>query len=103
MVAVSLTGCAQRWSKPGAGDEEFKLALIRCEAVGFERLPPRPHWTLLSPGYVTGARRHCRKSRCSYVPARYVPPRYGTIDLNDRARDSLVRSCLAEDGWRPVE
>jgi len=31
-----------------------------------------------------------------------VPPNYGSVDRNGRARDYAVTACLNEAGWMPV-
>ena len=100
---LALAGCAQRWEKPGAAEGDFKVAEIRCEAAGLERHPPSLRWMQLSEGHMQRGYRSCRKGRCEQVPDRHVPPRHGNVDLNLPVRLALVRRCLVEDGWRPVD
>jgi hypothetical protein len=107
LAALALAGCAQRWAKPGASDGDFRVARMRCETIGYQRLPPDLHWTQLTAGHVTPGQRHCWKShgqrRCSYSPGHYVPPRFGHVDRNDPLRERLLSGCLLDDGWRPVD
>lgn len=107
LAAVVLAGCAPRWTKPGATDADFRIARMRCESVGYERVPPQLQWMQLSAGYVTPGHRRCWRShgrkRCDYAPGYYVPPRFGHVDLGAPARDRVVGACLIDDGWRPVD
>ena len=107
LLCLVLSGCAQRWVKPGANDRDFKLAEARCEAIGYQKLPARVQWMQTSAGYTTQGYNRCSGSgsnrRCSYTPGTYQPPRYGNVDQNETARDHLVRACLMEDGWRPAD
>jgi len=102
--ALALTGCAPRWTKPGANEEDLKVAEIRCEAAGLEHLPPLLQWMPPSAGYFVRGYRNCEgHTRCSYIPGRHFPPSHGRVDLNEPARHRFVRNCLVEDGWRPAE
>jgi hypothetical protein len=106
-AALALASCAQRWAKPGATDTDFRIARTRCEAIGYERLPPDLRWMQISTGHVMPGRRHCWTSngqqRCSHVPGHFVPPRFGHVDRNDAPRDRFVATCLIDDGWEPVD
>ena len=106
-LALLLPGCAPRWTRPGANEEDFKATLTRCEAAGLEHLPPLLHWMPPSAGYFVRGYRNCWRSeghtRCSYIPGRHFPPSHGRVDLNEQARHRFVRSCLVEDGWRPAD
>lgn len=107
LVVLLLGGCAQRWAKPGASEADFKLARMRCDAAGYQRLPPDLRWMQVSAGYFSPGYRNCWKSRgqrqCSYSPGHYVPPSFGHVDLNAGARSRFMNACLIEDGWRPVD
>jgi hypothetical protein len=106
IVSLSLSGCAQRWVKPGATEGDFKIAQARCEAIGYQKLPTRMHWMQISSGYTTQGYNRCTGSganrRCYYTPGTYQPPRYGNVDQNEQARTRLVEACLFEDGWVPA-
>jgi hypothetical protein len=107
LAAIALGGCAQRWTKPGATEADFKIAQLRCESHGYQRLPAELFWTQVSAGYYAPGYRNCRKShgsrRCESRPGHYVPARYGHVDRNEAARDRFVALCLADNGWRPVD
>ena len=107
VALLSLSGCAQRWVKPGATEGDFKVAQARCETIGYQKLPARVQWMQTSSGYSTQGYNRCSGSganrRCTYVPGSYQPPRYGNVDQNERARDRLVEACLLEDGWRQAD
>jgi hypothetical protein len=107
LAVLVLGGCAQRWEKPGANEADFKIAQMRCDAAGHQRLPPDLRWMQISGGYFAPGYRHCWKShgrrRCSFSHGHYVPPRFGHVDLNAGARDRFLTTCLIDDGWRPID
>jgi len=71
-----------------------------------------PLWAIfccgcLTGGYTTPTQTTCtgsgRAANCLTTGGQYVPPVYGTTDLNSSGRSSAVRACLYANGWQQVK
>ena len=104
---ICLTGCAERWVKPGASQAEFDAMQAGCTARGYARFPPLPQLVQTSPGVVMPMVTQCRQGRngpvCYPVGGGYAPPSYVTVDSNLPGRSAEIRACFFENGWLPAD
>src|SRR3954453_1345173 len=101
-LALSLTGCNQYWAKPGATPAEFDATMTACEAWAYRLFPLMMEQVQLSPGYTTPLSTVCEpqghRVSCYPTGGTYVPPDYGSVDRNGRAREYAVSACLNDAG-----
>jgi len=101
-----ISGCADKWTKPGATNDEFEATKTACTNDATTRIPPRlrmvevtagssPQTTVACSG--VGPSLACRPQT---VPA--MPPSTRMVDDNEEARDREVRACLIQKGWAPA-
>jgi hypothetical protein len=106
-LTIGTTGCTQYWAKPGGTQLEFEATKSACQTQAFAQFPAMPQQVMLTTGYITPVQTSCAGSgyavNCFSTGGQYVPPAYVTVDQNQGARNSAVRSCLFEAGWRPVK
>lgn len=107
MVFLLLSGCAERWEKPGASDGDFQKMKAVCADKAMLHFPP-----IIRQIEIEGARMNpvvtsCSGSgvtmRCGTSGGQYTPPTYAPVDDNQTARDQDTRKCFFDNGWRPVE
>jgi len=102
LTALALSGCAQRWAKPGASDADFRIAQIRCETKGYERLPPDLQWMQITSGYTTHGHRSCWKSRgqkrCETKGYERLPPDLQWMQITSGYTTHGHRSCWKSRG-----
>lgn len=105
LVLVSLTaGCAEKWQKPGASDQDFQAMQAQCVAYANGRWPPALRQTLMFPGHWVPPVRSCdRRGRCVLVGGYYEPPQYMLVDDNQGPRNQERRACYFANGWVPVD
>ena len=103
LILLLAAGCAERWERPGATEEESDAAQARCTALAAQQVPPALVWTQTSPGYWEGPERRCftrhGQTECIVRPGRYQPPQYGWVDANTGPRRAARAACLQEGGW----
>lgn len=103
-LGLLVSGCAEKWAKPGATEPDFRAMQAQCEAAAFDRWPPVLREVLMSPGYFVPLRRHCdSRGRCSFFGGFFEPPQYTTIDEHQGPRRTERRACFFANGWTPVE
>ena len=107
LVAIALAGCTQYWAKPGGTPAEFEATKAACQAQAYSQFPPMPQQVMITTGYTTPLQTSCAGSgyavNCFTTGGQYVPPAYITVDQNNAARNSGLRSCLFAAGWQPVK
>jgi hypothetical protein len=106
--AMIVSGCSpQLWAKPGGTEVEFEGAKASCNTRSFAEFPPMPQQIMIMAGYTTPIQTSCSGGvyavNCFTTGGNYVPPSYVTVDQNQGARNSSVRSCLMTAGWQPVK
>lgn len=103
LLLLLLAGCAERWERPGATEQESEAAQAECSAIAARLVPPELVLMQTSPGYWEGPERQCftRNGRveCVVRPGRYHPPRYDWVDVNAGRRREARAACLTERGW----
>jgi len=103
LILLLAAGCAERWERPGATEEESDAAQAQCTALAARQVPPALVWTQTAPGHWEAAERRCHTHRghtdCYVRPGRYVPPQYGWVDANPGQRRAARAPCLQEGGW----
>jgi hypothetical protein len=106
-AALALSGCAQKWEKPGATPEEFDAMKSACQTQSFAQFPPMPRNVQLTAGYVTPVTTTCNgfgyTATCYSTGGQYVAPVVITVDDNQNARNQATRSCFYQNGWSPVK
>ena len=99
-----LTGCATRWTKPGASEADFRAMQAQCDAHANSLWPPRLREEMMFPGRWTPPIRSCdNRGRCSWFGGFYEPPQMTITDDHLRPRNQERRACFAANGWAPVE
>ena len=102
---VTLTGCAERWEKPGATEYEFNAMKAACSSRAAARFPPMMRQVQLTNGYTTPITTNCSgygySVTCNTTGGQYVPPVIISVDDNNGVRSQDTRSCFFENGWRP--
>lgn len=103
VLLVLLAGCAERWERPGATEQDSEAAQAECTAIAARQVPPELVWMQTSPGYWEGPERRCftrgGRTECIVRPGRYQPPQYGWVDANTGQRRVVRAACLTERGW----
>jgi hypothetical protein len=110
LLLLLLTGaCAERWQRPGASEAEGDAANAACADQATLAVPPQMVWQMVQPPrFVTD--RQCwqdgNQTRCRNV-SRYVPARFGFVDVSQAPRDAWRRTCMREkgftfEGYRPL-
>jgi hypothetical protein len=107
LVSMLLSGCAERWQKPGASQEDFQAMKSSCENSSRLRFPPMLRLVQNEDEHTTPITTTCSGAGaarvCSTSGGRYVPPTFSSVDDNKSARDQATRACFLENGWRPVK
>ena len=102
-LLLLLSGCAERWERPGATEAEAEAAQARCTGVAAQQVPPALVWTQVAAGYWEPPERRCRTARgateCVTRPGRFVPPRFDWVDANTEQRSVARSACMQEGGW----
>jgi hypothetical protein len=66
-----------------------------------------PQLVMVNAGYVTPIQTICNgygnAVSCTQIGGQFYPPAYVTVDQNQGARQSAVRSCLFQAGWQPMK
>ena len=103
-VACLLTSCAERWVKPGAGEQEFEATRASCVSQSYAHFPPLVREVLTRDAYTTPMHTNCNGNaysvNCTTSGGQYVPASYGTVDDNEEARTQDVRACFFRNGWQ---
>ena len=99
-----LTGCATRWTKPGASEADFRAMQAQCDAHASSLWPPRLREEMMFPGRWTPPIRSCdNRGRCTWFGGHYEPPQMVITDDHQRPRTQERRACFTANGWSPVE
>lgn len=102
-----LSGCAEKWAKPGATSEEFDAMKATCMSRSAGRFPPMMRQVQITNGYTTPITTNCNgfgySVNCYTTGGQYVPPVAITVDDNQGARNQDTRACFFENGWHPVK
>jgi len=109
LVFILLSGCAERWEKPGASDADFQKTKAVCDDRAMLHFPIsirqiEIEGARMNPGVTnctwsgSGGTMHCGTSG-----GQYEPPRFASVDDNQTARNQDVRKCFFDNGWHPAE
>ncbi|KAA2211778.1 hypothetical protein [Teichococcus oryzae] len=100
-LLLFLSACAG-WSKPGASGAEERSALRQCEARAEAEVPPIWETSVARSGYWIPSRTECTADgrACRQDGGRFQWPEYQTRDANAGLRDSVVASCMRDQGWQ---
>ena len=105
-VAISLVGCAQKWSKTGGTPDEFDAMKASCQAQAYSQFPPQLQQVQASNGYYTPVTTNCYPlgygESCYQSGGQFIPPVVITVDTNATPRRDAVRSCFYSNGWSPA-
>jgi uncharacterized lipoprotein len=107
LLVLTLSGCAEKWVKPGATEQQFEAMKAACNSKAMAAFPPMLRQVPLSNGYMTPTTTDCTRNAysvsCTTTEGQYVPPAMRVIDDNVEARNQNIRSCYYENGWHPEE
>lgn len=104
LALLLLSGCAERWAKPGAGEPEFRAMAAQCDAYASQRWPPRLREELIAPARWVPPLRSCdSRGRCSWFGGWWEPPQTIVVDDHAGPRRQERRACYVGNGWTPVE
>ena len=102
-----LTGCAEKWIKPGATQQEFEAMRSACISRAYSFHPPMNRQVQISSGYTTPITTNCNgfgySINCYQTGGQYIAPAYITIDDNLSARNQETRTCFFSNGWQPAQ
>jgi hypothetical protein len=107
LASMLLSGCAERWQKPGATKADFQVMKSACENRSLSRFPVAIRQMQTEEGHMDPMATKCTGSglstKCFSSGGRYVPPKFVPVDDNRGARDQDMRRCYFENGWQPIE
>jgi len=102
-----LSGCAEKWAKTGATEQDFEATKAACFSRASYRFPPLIRLVPVSNAYTTPVTTNCNSDRhstsCTTSGGQFVPPTMAEVDDNQSARDQDMRACLFEKGWHIVK
>lgn len=105
--ALFLSGCAYRWQKPGATEQDFEAAKAACNAQAAAHFPPLMRPVQLNNGYTTPVTTDCHghgnEVHCVTSGGQYVPPSTTFVDDNEAAREQDVHACFFQNGWQMMK
>ena len=98
-LAIALTGCAAKWSKPGSTEAEFYSDRVSCINTANNMWPVNQ--SPLGAGNTTPIRTNCTKYgnyvNCQQTGGQYTPP--PSMDTNAIARAIEIKQCLESKGY----
>jgi hypothetical protein len=102
LILLALSGCAERWVRPGSTEAEGDAANAACANEAELAVPPLLQWRIVEPSRIERDR-HCFRNdrgneRCR-VFERFRPARWGTVDVNEMPRQAWRRQCMASQGF----
>jgi len=107
VLPFALSGCIERWEKPGATPQEFDAMKASCISRAYARFPPRVREIALTGAYTAPIQTSCSEYgynvACSQTGGQYIAPITTTVDDNQYARNQDTRACFYESGWQPAE
>jgi hypothetical protein len=105
-LLLSLAGCVQKWSKPGATAEEFDAMKASCTAQAYGQFPQMLQQIQASSGYYTPVTTNCFSTgvgaSCYQQGGQYIPPIIITVDQNRAPRQEAIKGCFYSNGWSPA-
>ncbi len=103
LFALSLSGCATTWVKPGAGQQDFSVDNAACDRKSHEQAPPAisqaPYITGSLPYHVVCGGQPGEPAHCEPVPLTYLPPGSMPPDHNAGKRERIYEQCMVDRGW----
>ncbi|MFA4994197.1 MAG: hypothetical protein WC521_02710 [Bdellovibrionales bacterium] len=107
LAFLFLSGCAEKWQKPGATEQDFEKMKLSCDNQALKRFPILLRQIQIEGERMTPFSTRCTGSgptlSCSTSGGQYVPPTYAPMDDNRAAREAATRRCYIENGWHPAE
>jgi hypothetical protein len=101
ILLLLAAACAERWARPGATEAEAEAMNDACADQAMLALPPVMVWQVVEPPRVVRDR-SCwgerGQERCRYFD-RYVPARWGHVDINTQPREAWRTTCMREKGF----
>ncbi len=109
LVVLALSGCAERWTRPGTTEAEADAANAACADQAMLAVPPAMSWEIIEPprtDYERQCWREGGRQVCRTVP-RFRAARWGWVDLARAPRDAWRRECMrgkgfSFEGYRPL-
>ncbi len=106
--ALALSGCIERMTKPGASAQDFDVAMEQCKAEAYMQMPVQRETYISRQAYYSDGPETCvsggpNGTKICRRDKVWNPPTTSSRDINSEARETLVRSCLYSDGWRPEQ
>lgn len=101
LLAALLSGCAERWARPGTSEAEAEAMNQSCAAEAQMAVPPQMVWQQVEPARVERERNCWRQDgqeRCR-VTERFRPARFDMVDIASRAREAYRTTCMREKGF----
>ena len=104
LLALVAVGCAEKWAKPGAGEQDFRAMEAQCEAYATNRWPPRLRETVMFPARWVPPVRSCdNRGHCVFYGGYYEPPQTMIVDDHQAPRRQERRACFVANGWTEVD
>ena len=105
VLLFMLSGCVSYdWYKEGASYEEKQRQVLSCEAGSLKALPP--NYQVSSESSNTTGSTNCEagvKDSCGKKNKVTTTTDYNSRDVNADGRDTLVKDCMYQKGWRQIE
>jgi len=102
LLLLLTAACAERWERPGTSEVEADAMNAACTQESQLVVPPQMVWQMIEPPrFYTD--RDCweeRGQRRCVTRQRFVPARYGHVDVAAPARDGWRRQCMEGKGFR---
>lgn len=107
LAATLLSGCVERWTKPGGDQALFDRDHALCDQWALDKVPAHYDRMQMFEGYyeprVTECKTTGNTTRCVTTGGQYVPPTYATVDVNTEQRKVVADACLVENGWTRLD
>jgi hypothetical protein len=101
LLLLLMAACAERWERPGVSEAEADAVNEGCAAQAQLAVPPNFVWQIVAPARMERERqcwREGNQERCR-VFDRFVPARWGHVDVNQQPRAGWRFNCMQEKGF----
>ena len=101
-LLLAVAACAERWARPGTTEAEADATNASCQDQSLLQVPPALQWRMIEPPRVERDR-DCWRDRdgrtACRVYDRWIPARYGHVDVNEGPRQAWRRQCMVAQGY----
>ena len=115
VLLLLVSGCTEKWAKPGASDADFAAINAACTARATALFPPAVEQVIVADAKPSaGPSSNCSATSSSMMGNDMMMddcgmgsdvslPTQAMIDHNAEARAAEARNCLIASGWQPVK